>query len=241
MKNLLIADDNQQIVAVLSDYAKKEGFNVVKAHDGEQALKMALSATFDMILLDVMMPKKDGFDVCREIRKFSTVPIIMVTARGEDFDKIMGLDIGADDYVVKPFAPSEVMARIRCILRRAANTVNTHIFTLGSLNINLTEYTVQIGEKRVSLTKKEVEILHLLASNENQVFSRNQLLDSVWGYDYFGDSRIVDSHIKRLRSKLEDVSPSDWAVSTVWGVGYKFELLKNGENGENGENGNHNE
>ncbi|MCL1987858.1 MAG: response regulator transcription factor [Firmicutes bacterium] len=235
MKNILIADDNQQIVSVLESYAQKEGFNVVVAFDGEQALKTAISNIFDIILLDVMMPITDGFDVCRQIRKISTVPIIMVTARDADSDKILGLDIGADDYIVKPFSPSEVMARIRSILRRT--TANKHVFEIANLSINLDEYTLQIGTVKVPLTKKEIEILHLLASNQNKVFSRNELLDAVWGYEYFGDGRTVDSHIKRLRAKLDDTPHPSWAITTVWGVGYKFELTENlPENFENIEN-----
>ena len=181
---------------------------------------------YDVILLDVMMPEMDGFEVCRRIRKTSMVPIIMITARGEDYDRIMGLDIGADDYVIKPFSPSEVMARIRAILRRVETTgaSNKEVLTKGSLQINLEKFQVFIREESIVLTKKEVEILWLLASNEGIVFSRTQILDSVWGFEYFGDSRTIDTHIKRLRAKIDKYDHSDWEIRTVRGVGYKFEV-----------------
>jgi len=227
MQKMLIADDNKQIVSILEEYAKKEGFTVTTAFDGEDATNKALSATFDIILLDIMMPQKDGLSVCREIRRNSTVPIIMVTARTEDFDKIMGLDNGADDYIVKPFSPSEVMARVRAILRRVKRTddaANSH-FSLGSLTINLDEYITQISYVKVVLTKKETELLWTLAVNKNKVLSREHLLNSLWGYDYYGDTRTVDSHIKRLRAKLDDVPHPDWEIKTIWGVGYKYEVI----------------
>jgi len=173
-----------------------------------------------------MMPEKDGFEVCREIRKNSTVPIIMVTARGEDFERIMGLDNGADDYIVKPFSPAEAMARIRAILRRITreDTSSAQTLTIGDLTVNLDEYTTQIGEIKITLTKKEVEILWTLAINKNKVFSRENLMNSLWGYDYYGDTRTVDSHIKRLRAKLDEVPHPLWEIKTIWGVGYKFEV-----------------
>lgn len=225
MKTILIADDSKQIVSILEEYAKKDGFDVTTAYDGEDALDRALSKSFDIILLDVMMPKKDGFAVCREIRKNSTVPIIMVTARGEDFERIMGLDTGADDYIVKPFSPGEVMARVRAVLRRIDNvTTAAQLFTIGSLTVNLDEYTTCISDTNIVLTKKETELLWTLATNKNKVFTREQLLNNLWGYDFFGDDRTVDSHIKRLRAKLEVVPHDDWEIKTIWGVGYKFEL-----------------
>ncbi|MCL2874506.1 MAG: response regulator transcription factor [Defluviitaleaceae bacterium] len=226
MQKILIADDNQQIVSILEEYAKKEGFSVTTAFDGEDALAKAEISPFDIILLDVMMPKKDGFSVCREIRKNSTVPIIMITARSEDFDKIMGLDNGADDYVVKPFSPSEVMARIRAVLRRVKSddsTAKEH-FSLACLTINLEEYITQINGINITLTKKETELLWILATNKNRVFTREQLLNSLWGYDYYGDSRTVDSHIKRLRAKLDEAPHPTWEIKTIWGVGYKFDI-----------------
>lgn len=227
MRNILIADDNRQIVSILEEYAKKEGFTVTFAYDGEDALEKALAKSFDIILLDVMMPKLDGFAVCREIRKTSTVPIIMITARGEDFERIMGLDNGADDYIVKPFSPGEVMARIRAVLRRinkeSGSTANR--LSIGNLQINLDEYTTHIDGAVIVLTKKETELLWTLATNTNKVFSRDNLLNSLWGYDYFGDTRTVDSHIKRLRAKLDEIPHPDWEIKTVWGVGYKFEVM----------------
>ena len=173
-----------------------------------------------------MMPKKDGFEVCRDIRKTSNVPIIMVTARGEDFEKIMGLDIGADDYIVKPFSPSEVMARVRAIQRRIDRAADKEkqILEIDSLKIDIEDYMVTIDNKNILLTKKEIEILWTLAKNRIKVFSRDSLLNSLWGYDYFGDNRTVDSHIKRLRSKLELVRHDTWEIKTIWGVGYKFEV-----------------
>ncbi len=230
MPSMLIADDNRQIISILSEYAKKEGYEPVAAYDGEEALRLFRSRVFDMILLDVMMPKKDGFEVCREIRKESETPVIMITARGEDFERIMGLDIGADDYMVKPFSPSEVMARVRAILRRMERTPedgkNGDVFRFDNLTIRLDEFKVLIGNEAVTLTKKEIELLWLMATNRNKVFTRDNLLNSVWGYDYDGDSRTVDSHIKRLRAKIDGYSHPAWGVETVWGKGYKFEAAK---------------
>ncbi|MGE4272144.1 MAG: response regulator transcription factor [Desulfitobacterium sp.] len=225
MLTLLIADDNKQITSILEEYAKKEGYQPHIAWDGSEALELFHKLQPDLILLDVMMPKIDGFEVCREIRKTSNVPIIMITARGEDFERIMGLDIGADDYIVKPFSPGEVMARVRAILRRISQTdgQKKQILTFANLLINLDDYIVTIDQHPVSLTKKEIEILWTLASNSNKVFSRDNLLNSVWGYDYFGDIRTVDSHIKRLRSKLDSFPHENWEIKTIWGVGYKFE------------------
>ena len=182
-----------------------------------------------MVLLDVMMPKIDGFEVCKAIRKVSMVPIIMITARGEDYDKIMGLDIGADDYVVKPFSANEVMARVRSVLRRMGGgklSTNKNTYTVGNLFIDLDKYNVEIDGQDVALTKKEIELLWTLAKNNTKVFSRDNLLDSLWGYDYEGDSRTVDSHIKRLRAKLEKYPRIGWDIKTIWGVGYRFEILK---------------
>lgn len=226
MPNMLIADDNRQIVSILEEYAKKEGYSTVVAYDGAEALKNALGTPFDIILLDVMMPVVDGFEVCREIRKCSTVPIIMITARGEDFERIMGLDNGADDYIVKPFSPAEVMARVRAIMRRIIreNDVSAQVFTFENLTVNLDEYITQINNTKIALTKKETEILWTLATNKNKVYSRENLLNSVWGFDYYGDTRTVDSHIKRLRTKLDEAPHPEWEIKTIWGVGYKFEV-----------------
>lgn len=226
MKNLLIADDNEQILDVLKEYAIKENYHVYTAKTGKEALKEFNKRSYHAILLDVMMPEIDGFEVCREIRRNSMVPIIMITARGEDFERIMGLDIGADDYVVKPFSPSEVMARLRAILRRLDLTGNEQqqYMEKGSLNISIEKFQVFINGEEVHLTKKEIEILFLLVSNTGNVFSRGHILDSVWGYDYYGDDRTVDTHIKRMRAKLDKYSHPDWKIVTVRGVGYKFEL-----------------
>ena len=225
MPTILIADDNRQITSILEEYAKKEGFTPKIALDGSEAIELFQKFQPDIVLLDVMMPKTDGFEVCREIRKTSNVPVIMVTARGEDFEKIMGLDIGADDYIVKPFSPGEVMARVRAIMRRISRTDDSkrQVWSFDNLNVNLDDYTVTVSGEIVSLTKKEVELLWTLATNRNKVFSRDNLLSSIWGYDYFGDSRTVDSHIKRLRAKLDEFDHANWEIKTIWGVGYKFE------------------
>jgi len=223
MPLMLIADDHKQITSVLEQYAVKEGYEVAVAGDGRQALDIFNMRHPDVVLLDVMMPLVDGFEVCREIRKTASTPVIMITARGEDFERIMGLDIGADDYIVKPFSPGEVMARVRAIMRRVAPADGKKPFVLDNLSIDMEDYTVTINGESAPLTKKEIEILWTLASNRQKVFSRDNLLSSVWGYDYFGDSRTVDSHIRRLRAKLDSFDHPNWDVKTVWGVGYKFE------------------
>lgn len=227
MNKILIADDNQQITSILANYARKEGFEALVALDGQQALELfeQHEKNIDVVLLDVMMPKLDGFEVCRELRRRSMVPIIMVTARGEDFERIMGLDIGADDYILKPFSAGEVMARVRAILRRVQprEAEQQNLYSVGNLVIDLDKYLVTIGGADVTLTKKEVELLWTLAKNSSKVFSRENLLDSIWGYDYFGDSRTVDSHIKRLRAKVDKFEHEEWEIKTIWGVGYRFE------------------
>ena len=227
MKKILIADDNKQITLILSSYAKKEGLEPVVALDGQEALDKfsQYKAEIAMVLLDVMMPEVDGFEVCRRLRQESMVPIIMITARGEDYDKIMGLDIGADDYVIKPFSAPEVMARVRAVLRRIGGQEQEsgNALSYANLRINLDKYSVQIDGETVPLTKKEIELLWTLAKNSTKVFSRDNLLDSIWGYDYFGDSRTVDSHIKRLRAKLDKYEHPQWEIKTIWGVGYRFE------------------
>ncbi|QSX06475.1 response regulator transcription factor [Sedimentibacter sp. zth1] len=229
MGYILVADDNTQISSILSEYIKKEGYTPIIAGNGEEAISKFNEFNPEIILLDVMMPSIDGFEVCREIRKTSNVPIIMVTARGEDFERIMGLDIGADDYIVKPFSPGEVMARVRAILRRIAKSDDktSQVFSFDNLIINLDDYFVTVASQNVSLTKKEIELLWTLANNQNKVFSRDNLLNSLWGYDYFGDTRTVDSHIKRLRAKINKFQHDNWDITTIWGVGYKFEGLKN--------------
>lgn len=228
MNKILIADDNKQITSILASYARKEGLEPVIALDGAEALDMFARFQDDivMVLLDVMMPEVDGFEVCRRLRKESMVPIIMITARGEDYDKIMGLDIGADDYVIKPFSANEVMARVRAVLRRiqVQEQQKQNVYDVSNLHIDLDKYTVEIGSEEVPLTKKEIELLWTLAKNSTKVFSRENLLDSIWGYDYFGDSRTVDSHIKRLRAKLDKYEHEGWDIKTIWGVGYRFEV-----------------
>lgn len=227
MNKILIADDNKQITSILAGYARKEGLEPVIALDGKEALDAFAKYGDDivMILLDVMMPEVDGFEVCRRLRRESMVPIIMVTARGEDYDKIMGLDIGADDYILKPFSANEVMARVRAVLRRiqVQEQQKQNIYQTGSLFIDLDRYMVKINDEEVPLTKKEIELLWTLAKNKTKVFSRENLLDSIWGYDYYGDSRTVDSHIKRLRAKLDKYEHIGWEIKTIWGVGYRFE------------------
>ncbi len=231
MQHILIADDNPDITDVLAAYAKKEDLIPVIAADGEEAIRMFRQYNPAVVLLDVMMPKEDGYEVCRKIRAKSDVPVILITARGEDFEKIMGLDIGADDYIVKPFSPSEVMARIRAVLRRMTKKdkeqISENVLSIANLEINLEEYTLHIGGTKISLTKKEIETMWTLASNPNKVFTRDNLLDSLWGFDYFGDSRTVDSHIKRLRAKLDIIEHPNWSIKTIWGVGYKFEIDEN--------------
>lgn len=232
MAKMLIADDNKQITSILSNYARKEGFEPVVALDGEEALRLFDEHEPDiaMVLLDVMMPKVDGFEVCRRLRGKSLVPVIMVTARGEDFEKIMGLDNGADDYIIKPFSAGEVMARVRAILRRMQpreEKTAHNIYRYSNLMIDLDKYAVTVNGSEVPLTKKEVELLWTLAKNSSKVFSRDNLLDSLWGYDYYGDSRTVDSHIKRMRAKLDKFEHPGWEIKTIWGVGYRFEEKAN--------------
>ena len=232
MAKMLIADDNKQITSILSNYARKEGFEPIVALDGEEALRLfdEYEPDIAMVLLDVMMPKVDGFEVCRRLRGKSLVPVIMVTARGEDFEKIKGLDIGADDYIIKPFSAGEVMARVRAILRRMQpreEKTAHNIYRYSNLMIDLDKYAVTVNGSEVPLTKKEVELLWTLAKNSSKVFSRDNLLDSLWGYDYYGDSRTVDSHIKRMRAKLDKFEHPGWEIKTIWGVGYRFEEKAN--------------
>ena len=228
MEKILIADDNLQITRIISEFVKKSDFEPIVASDGREALELFQKEKFAVVLLDVMMPHIDGFALCREISKTSSVPIIMVTARGEDFERVMGLDIGADDYIVKPFSGEELMARVRAILRRMDRSAGAgnagRQLEIGSLMLNLDDALVKIGEHTVSLTKKELEILYTLASGRGKLFTRETLLSSLWGYDYYGDSRTVDSHVKRLRAKIDAYDHPDWQVKTIWGMGYKFEV-----------------
>ncbi len=226
MPAILIADDNEQITSVLEGYAKKEGFSTVVAYNGLTALEEFNKKDFDIVTLDVTMPEIDGFEVCKTIRKISNVPIIMITARGEDFQQIMGLDIGADDYIVKPFSPSEVMQRIKAVLKRMPTSGNEleRIYTYDNLVIDLNDYTVSIEGADIILTKREIEVLWTLANNPNQLLTRANLLDIVWGEDYFGDNRTVDFYVKRLNEKLNDFNHSNWDIKTVWGIGFKFSI-----------------
>ena len=222
---ILVADDDRNICELLRMYLEKEGYTVVLAGNGEEALSKFDEENPDIILLDVMMPRLDGWQVCRELRKKSECPIIMITAKGETFDKVLGLELGADDYVVKPFEPKEIVARVKAVLRRtgkaSAENDNKEV-NYDKLTVNMTKYELKVDGKVVDTPPKELELLFHLASNPNRVYTRDQLLDEVWGFEYYGDSRTVDVHIKRLREKLEGVSEK-WTLKTVWGVGYKFE------------------
>lgn len=223
---ILIVDDDENICELLNLYFKKDGFDTVIANDGRQAVECAEKYSPDLILLDIMLPELDGWQVCREIRKKSEVPIIMLTAKGETFDKILGLELGADDYITKPFDTKEVIARIKAVLRRSSDNEKqnkTQEVRFDKLKINLTNYELVVDGKRIDTPPKELELIFHLASNPNRVYTRDQLLDEVWGFDYYGDSRTVDVHVKRLREKLEGVS-DEWELKTVWGVGYKFEV-----------------
>ncbi|NLM05784.1 MAG: response regulator transcription factor [Tissierellia bacterium] len=224
MIRALIVDDNKQITEVLKGFAIKEDMEVDIAHDGEEALEKFQENEYDIILLDIMMPKIDGYEVLKKIRKVSQIPVILITAKGEDYEKIMGLDYGADDYIVKPFSVAEVMARIRAILRRMdTSEKDEKIIEFGNLYMDIEEYTCKLSGKTIDLTKKEFEILYLLAKNKDKVFSRDNILDKLWGIDYFGDTRTVDTHIKRLRAKLAS-DENSWSITTVRGIGYKFEV-----------------
>ena len=223
---ILIVDDDENICELLNLYLKKDGFDTVIANDGRQAVECAEKYSPDLIMLDIMLPELDGWQVCREIRKKSEVPIIMLTAKGETFDKILGLELGADDYITKPFDTKEVIARIKAVLRRSNDNEKqnkTQEVRFDKLKINLTNYELVVDGKIIDTRPKELELVFHLASNPNRVYTRDQLLDEVWGFDYYGDSRTVDVHVKRLREKLEGVS-DEWELKTVWGVGYKFEV-----------------
>ena len=238
-QKILIVDDDEDISELISLYLVKECYDTKRAEDGEVALTLVKEYQPDLILLDLMLPGKDGYDVCREIRKTSKVPIIMLSAKGEIFDKVLGLELGADDYMIKPFDSKELVARVKAVLRRfsadagAGNDnkdstgveedANINRVRYADLEINLTNYSVTYYDKRVDIPPKELELFYFLASHPNQVFTREQLLDRIWGYEYIGDTRTVDVHVKRLRKKIND--HVEWRLSTVWGVGYKFETL----------------
>lgn len=223
---ILIVDDDINICELLRLYIEREDYSVVIANDGEQAVELFNQEQPDLVLLDIMLPKLDGWQVCKEIRKISNRPIIMLTAKGELFDKILGLELGADDYIIKPFEAKEVIARIHAVLRRTsppAKSEKQKEINWDKLYINLTNYELRVNGNLVDAPPKEMELLYYLASNPNKVFTRDQLLDKVWGFDYYGDSRTVDVHIKRLREKINGVS-NQWGLKTVWGIGYKFDV-----------------
>ncbi|MBU5450345.1 response regulator transcription factor [Acetivibrio sp. MSJd-27] len=226
---ILFADDDTNICELARLYLEKEGFQVVLVNDGKQALHAFSREKPNLVILDIMMPYYDGYQVCKEIRKDSQVPIIFLTAKGEVFDKVLGLELGADDYMVKPFDVKELIARIKAVLRRFESEKEpekTDEVTYDNITINLSNYQLIIDGQVYEIPPKELELLFFLASNPNKVFTRDQLLSSVWGYDYFGDSRTVDVHIKRIREKIEDKG-TIWSLKTVWGVGYKFEVREN--------------
>ena len=222
---IMIVDDDSNICELLRLYLEKEGYDTVIASDGAKAVAMFDTEKPDLMLLDVMMPHLDGWQVCREIRKKSQCPIIMITAKGEVFDRVLGLELGADDYVVKPFETKEVIARIKAVLRRsgAGEAKRERQVEYDGLSINMENYELRVHGKTVDTPPKEMELIYHLASNPNRVYTRDQLLDEVWGFEYYGDSRTVDVHVKRLREKLDGVS-DQWTLKTVWGVGYKFEV-----------------
>ena len=224
---ILVVDDDLNICELLKLYLENEGYVVFTANDGQEAVDMFQNKTPDLVLLDIMLPKKDGWQVCREIRKTSSAPIIMLTAKGETFDKVLGLELGADDYVVKPFDAKEVMARVKAVLCRTtgdseSTETEKKVVIYDNLEINIQNYEMKVKGVPVDTPPKELELIYHFASNPNRVYTRDQLLDEVWGFDYYGDSRTVDVHVKRLREKLEGVSDK-WCLKTVWGVGYKFE------------------
>ena len=224
---LLIIDDDPNICEMLRLYFENEGYKVKTAYDGMEGLSYFKVFEPDLVLLDIMMPRKDGWQVCREIREISAKPVIMITAKGEVFDKVLGLELGADDFIVKPFDMKELSARIKAVLRRYnahSRGNDTEVVKFDNMEVSLQKYELKLRGKAIDIPPKELELLYFLASNANRVFTRDQLLDKVWGFDYLGDSRTVDVHVKRLREKLENVSDK-WVLKTVWGVGYKFETL----------------
>lgn len=227
-QKILVVDDENNIRELLRLYLEKEQYDVRLAENGNQAIKIFKDWNPDLILLDVMMPVKDGWEVCREIRTVSSVPIIMLTAKGDTFDKVLGLELGADDYIVKPFDTKEVIARIKAVLRRVSTVENApeeeKIIKYDNLLVDLTKYELKVKDQIIDAPPKELELLYFLASHPGRVFTRDQLLDEVWGFEYYGDSRTIDVHIKRLREKLDGAS-KEWSLKTVWGIGYKFDIV----------------
>ncbi len=221
---IMIVDDDANICELVRLYLEKEGYETVICLDGQKALEEFEKNKADLAVLDIMMPKVDGITVCREIRKSSDMPVIMLTAKGETFDKVLGLELGADDYIVKPFEGKELVARVKAVLRRyMKEEQESKMIEFRNLSINLSNYELVVGGKVIETPPKELELLYFLASHPNRVFTREQLLEDVWGFDYYGDSRTVDVHVKRLREKLEGFE-DEWQLKTVWGVGYKFEV-----------------
>ena len=222
---ILIVDDEKNIVELSRLYLEREGFSTVCAYDGEEAVRLFKTEAPELVLLDIMLPKLDGWQVCREIRKSSQTPVIMLTAKSETLDKVLGFELGADDYITKPFEPKELVARVKAVLRRSdtKQEAEKKVVSYPNLSINLENYELIINGETVDTPPKEIELLYFLAQNPNKVYTREQLLDKVWGFDYYGDSRTVDVHIKRLREKLE-AAHENWQLKTVWGVGYKFEV-----------------
>ncbi|MBP0985731.1 MAG: response regulator transcription factor [Oscillospiraceae bacterium] len=221
--NIMVVDDEKNICELLRLYLEKEDFDVTICNNGSDAISLIRQNQPSLVLLDIMMPVIDGWEVCRQVREFSNVPIIMLTAKGETFDKVMGLDLGADDYIVKPFDTKEVVARVKAVLRRSSSADTEGEVRYDKLTVNIVKYELCVDGKVIDTPPKELELLYHLAKNPNRVYTRDQLLDEVWGFEYFGDSRTVDVHVKRLREKLEGVS-DQWSLKTVWGVGYKFEV-----------------
>lgn len=221
---VLVIDDDVNICELIRLYLEKEGFEVLAVYNGLKALDGFKSFTPNIVILDIMLPGADGWQVCREIRKISSIPIIMLSAKGETFDKVLGLELGADDYIVKPFEPKEMVARVKAVLRRYEHKdMDVQEIVYPNLVINKTNYTIKVNGKEMEFPPKELELMFFLASNPNKVFTREQLLEQVWGFDFYGDSRTVDVHIKRLREKIDSEGQS-WQLKTVWGVGYKFEV-----------------
>lgn len=221
-QNILIIDDDKNIREVVKLYLRKEGYEVTEAADGAIGFDLFMGRPYDLVLLDIMMPVQDGIETMKKIREKSNVPVIMLTAKDDTFDKVLSLELGADDYVVKPFDPKELVARVKAVIRRSTQEEKTDVLEYPDLKIDIQNYQVMYKGKELQMPPKEIELLHFLAARPNKVFTRDQLLEQVWGFEYFGDSRTVDVHVKRLREKFDEDEP--WQIKTVWGVGYKFEI-----------------
>lgn len=221
-QNILVIDDDKNIREVVKLYLRKEGYEVTEAADGAIGVDLFFGKQYDLVILDIMMPVQDGIETIKQIRAKSNVPVIMLTAKGETFDKVLALELGADDYIVKPFDPKELVARVKAVIRRSTQEDKSDILEYPNLKIDMQNYQVIYEGREVQMPPKEIELLYFLASRPNKVLTRDQLLEQVWGFEYFGDSRTVDVHIKRLREKFKDDEP--WQIKTVWGVGYKFEV-----------------